>query len=40
MAWGKSAAAELGAEGGGLDLIEGLDVAPGLVGYGAGDVDF
>jgi hypothetical protein len=35
-----AAAAELGAEVGGLDLVELLDVAPGFVGDGARDVDF
>ena len=35
-----SSAAELGAEVGGLDLIEVVQFAPGLVAYGAGDVDF
>jgi hypothetical protein len=35
-----SGAAELGAESGGLDLIELLDLAPGFVGYGARDVYF
>ena len=35
-----SAAAELRAEIGGLDLIELVNLLPGLVAYGAGDVDF
>ena len=40
MSCGKSAAAELGAEVGALDLIELLDLAPGFVAYGAGNIDF
>src|ERR1017187_9472196 len=40
MAWGESAAAELGAEAGGLDLVELGDLLPGFVGYCAGDVNF
>ncbi len=33
-------AAELWAEAGALNLIELIDLAPGLVTYGAGDIDF
>ncbi len=39
-ACGKSAAAELGAEAGTLDLVELVDLAPGFVACRAGDIDF
>lgn len=35
-----ASAAELWPEVGGLDLVERMDLAPGLVTYCAGDVDF
>jgi hypothetical protein len=40
LACGKAAAAELQSEVGGLNLIELLDLAPGFVADGSGDVDF
>lgn len=35
-----AAAPELGAEVGGLDLVEVMEFSPGLVAYCAGNVDF